>query len=344
MGSPERSATSRHDGKNDGDKKSLTCCFFRISIGGEAIAEPIVIELDVPNRPKTCQSFLSLCKNNIKTTRTDPHPTYRGCEFHRVVPGLCVQTGDWDRFDGTGGASPLFGKHWPDEFNGSSSHGNNNRHDREGVVSMANAGKPNTNGSQFFITLKAAPHLDRNHTVFGRVVSGMDTVHKMVDVERGPKDRPVSLQRIVIQGCGLVGNNTDDRERPSSKSKKDKQKKRSKKHKREKKKRHRKIRGRHESSGSDSDNDYSADESESDEEWNHSEKHRRKDKHRRKKHSRRDDTDESSVTTNDSYSSKDRKRQKRRRRRVERRRSSKKQRKHLKNYRRRYSSSDSSSG
>jgi cyclophilin family peptidyl-prolyl cis-trans isomerase len=283
--------------KRSQDKKSIQC-FFRISIGGEILSEDIVIELDIQNRPKTCESFLSLCadsgsirsdvkdnarhanannNNNvstdsdspIRTNRRSPQPTYRGCEFHRVVPGLCVQAGDWERFDGTGGFSPLYGRNWKDE-KGTPGGGNNNKnqttnknnkHDREGIVSMANAGKPNTNGSQFFVTLKPTPHLDGKHTVFGRVVSGMESVRKMADVEREEKDRPVSLQRIVIEDCGRFslrrkqqnsssGNNNneedgdgdgDDDRCQSRSEKKHKRKKGSKKSERKKhdKKRHR---------------------------------------------------------------------------------------------------------
>jgi len=216
----------RESKKSSQDDESAQC-FFRISIGGEILEKDIVIQLDMQNRPKTCESFLSLCTDSGKTRRGDnatnagstgdgdssirtcrrsPRPTYRGCEFHRVVPGLCVQSGDWERFDGTGGFSPLYGRNWNDEVGSATKTGfgksNTNRHNREGILSMANAGKPNTNGSQFFITLKPTPHLDGKHTVFGSVISGMESVRKMADVERGEKDRPSTLQRIVIEDCG----------------------------------------------------------------------------------------------------------------------------------------------
>ena len=208
----------------------LVQCFLKVSIGGE-ILKDIVVDLDTQNYPKTCESFLSLCCNDDRTSSKNPKPTYRGCEFHRVVPAFCVQAGDWERFDGTGGFSPLYGRNWKDE------HGSN-KHDREGVVSMANSG-PNTNGSQFFVTLKPTPHLDGKHTTFGRVVSGMESVRKMVDVERGAKDRPVSLQKIVIEDCGRLASNKDSE--PAKKSRKrDK--------KRDKKKRHRRRRDRSTSS------------------------------------------------------------------------------------------------
>mmetsp|Transcript_18158 Transcript_18158/g.43899 ORF Transcript_18158/g.43899 Transcript_18158/m.43899 type:complete len:168 (-) Transcript_18158:667-1170(-) len=156
-------------------------CWLQVSIGGEVQSQPIVIELKVDKCPKTCRSFIALCSEpspDGRTTKQKPLPTYRGCEFHRVVPGFCVQSGDFERFDGTGGYSPLFGRNFPDENLGNK----HNKHDQEGVVSMANSG-PNAQGSQFFITLKSVPHLDSKHVVFGQVIAGMDVVHKMAEVE-----------------------------------------------------------------------------------------------------------------------------------------------------------------
>eukprot|EP00536_Pseudo-nitzschia_multiseries_P000070 jgi/Psemu1/177791/e_gw1.2.337.1 len=201
---------NNHNHRQDDEAPPIRC-FLRISIGGEILTPDVVIELDTKHRPKTCRSFLSLSSSSSagkqeRTSKQSPRPTYRGCEFHRVVPGLCVQAGDWERFDGTGGFSPLYGRNWSDEDrapnNSNSNSNSNNKHDKEGIVSMANAGRPHTNGSQFFVTLKPTPHLDGKHVVFGRVVSGMESIRKMEDVERGAKDRPVSLQRIVIEECG----------------------------------------------------------------------------------------------------------------------------------------------
>lgn len=121
---------------------------------------------------------------------------YEGTTFHRVMPGFMIQGGDPlsrdrdPRNDGMGGPD------WkiPDEASGI-------RHVR-GVVSMANAG-PNTGGSQFFILVADAPHLDGKHTTFGRVISGMDVVDRIVAVERdqygrhGPPDRPMT--NVVIE-------------------------------------------------------------------------------------------------------------------------------------------------
>jgi peptidyl-prolyl isomerase G (cyclophilin G) len=319
--------------RSQDEKTSL--CFFRISIGGEILAKDIVIELDIQNRPKTCDSFLSLCdgagskNSSIRTNRKSPQLTYRGCEFHRVVPGLCVQAGDWERFDGTGGFSPMFGRNWEDEKGASSGKYNTNKHDREGIVSMANAGKPNTNGSQFFVTLKPTPHLDGKHTVFGRVASGMESVRKMAEVERGEKDRPVSLQRIVIEDCGRLSleqkqnpkeNDVEVSDQRQSRPKKHKKKKRSKK--RERKKRDKKRSRYHHdySSGTESycSDDSSDVDSGSEEEVVHR-RERRSKKHRKRKRRRKtydkhysSDGDESSGSnTYDGKRRKDRKQKRR---------------------------------
>ena len=322
------------------DKEPAAQCFFRVSIGGEILAKDIVVELDIQNYPRTCESFLSLCVQNarknkdsssndppLRTNRTSPQPTYRGCEFHRVVPGLCVQAGDWERFDGTGGFSPLYGRNWKDEEGGDKKY---NKHDREGIVSMANAGKPNTNGSQFFVTLKPTPHLDRKHTAFGRIVSGMESVRKMSDVERGEKDRPVSLQRIVIEDCGPVSlgkrldaSKTGTKKEESIRRSRSKEDKRKKSRKRERKKREKKRRRHHRDDSSTGGSSYSSNDSDDDSgsrtrkghrRERHSRKHRKRKRRRRtndKYHASSDDDDESSNSSASSIS-RDQKHQKRR--------------------------------
>ncbi len=114
----------------------------------------IVVELFADKAPRTVNNFVFLAREGF----------YDGVTFHRVIPGFMAQGGDPT---GSGRGGP--GYRFEDEFHADL------RHDGPGVLSMANAG-PGTNGSQFFITHGPTPHLDDRHTVFGRVVEGMDVV------------------------------------------------------------------------------------------------------------------------------------------------------------------------
>ena len=145
---------------------------------------PFTIRLFEKEAPKTVANFVGLAEGT-KEWR-DPQsgekknaPFYNGVAFHRVIDGFMIQGGD--RL-GTGTGGP--GYKFEDEFHASL------RHSRAGILSMANAG-PNTNGSQFFITLGPTPHLDNRHTVFGEVVDGMDVVKRIGSVPTGRNDRPV---------------------------------------------------------------------------------------------------------------------------------------------------------
>jgi len=123
----------------------------------------IVVELFADKAPATVNNFVFLARDGY----------YDGVTFHRVIRDFMAQTGDPT---GTGAGGP--GYRFADEFDPSL------RHDGPGVLSMANAG-PGTNGSQFFITHRATPHLDGKHAVFGRVVEGMDVVYAIP--ERDPQ-------------------------------------------------------------------------------------------------------------------------------------------------------------
>jgi peptidyl-prolyl cis-trans isomerase A (cyclophilin A) len=142
------------------------------------------IRLFEKEAPNTVANFIGLASGTGEwkdpvTGEKKREPYYDGVVFHRVINGFMIQGGD-RLGQGTGGPGYTFG----DEFHPSL------RHDRAGILSMANAG-PNTNGSQFFITLGPTPHLDRRHSVFGAVVEGLDVVRKIGGVPTGRQDRPV---------------------------------------------------------------------------------------------------------------------------------------------------------
>jgi peptidyl-prolyl cis-trans isomerase A (cyclophilin A) len=135
--------------------------------------------------PKTVENFVGLAEGTREWTdprsgATQKKPLYNGVVFHRVIDGFMIQGGD-PLGTGTGGPGFRFG----DEFHPSL------RHDRAGILSMANAG-PNTNGSQFFITLVPTPHLNDRHSVFGEIVQGLDVVQRIGRVKTDSRDRPVT--------------------------------------------------------------------------------------------------------------------------------------------------------
>jgi peptidyl-prolyl cis-trans isomerase A (cyclophilin A) len=145
--------------------------------------------------PKTVANFVELAEGTKEWT--DPksrqkvrRPFYNGLIFHRVIDGFMIQGGCPL---GTGVGGP--GYQFADEF------GRGLKHDRPGLLSMANAG-PNTNGSQFFVTLAPTPWLDNKHALFGEVVEGMDVVQRIGSAQTGRNDRPVKdvvIHSVVIE-------------------------------------------------------------------------------------------------------------------------------------------------
>ena len=145
-------------------------------------------ELYAEECPETVWNFINLAEGRQETELSGNY--FDGLNFHRVIDGFMIQGGCPL---GTGTGDP--GYRFKDEFNPSL------RHDDEGIFSMANAG-PGTNGSQFYITLGATPHLDNRHSVFGKVVKGMDVVRNIGKVRTGPMDRPIEpvvMNKVTIQ-------------------------------------------------------------------------------------------------------------------------------------------------
>jgi len=155
----------------------------------------IVIKLLEKEAPKTVENFVGLAEGtkeftNEKTGKKEKRPFYDGLIFHRVIPDFMIQ-GGCPQGSGMGGPGYKFG----DEFHPSL------KHAKPGKLSMANSG-PNTNGSQFFITVAATPWLDNRHTIFGEVVDGQDVANKISTLPRDRNDRPntpVTINHVKIE-------------------------------------------------------------------------------------------------------------------------------------------------
>ena len=146
------------------------------------------VELYAKECPETVWNFINLAEGRQETEKGENY--YDGLIFHRVIEGFMIQGGCPT---GTGMGGP--GYQFRDEFHPSL------RHDSEGVLSMANAG-PGTNGSQFFITLDPTPHLDDRHSVFGKVINGMEVVKTIGAVKTATADKPletVVINKVTIQ-------------------------------------------------------------------------------------------------------------------------------------------------
>ena len=144
--------------------------------------------------PNTVANFVGLARGTKQWTdpsgKASNRPFYDGLIFHRVIDGFMIQGGCPE---GSGRGGP--GYRFADEF------GPGLRHDKAGLLSMANAG-PNTNGSQFFITLAPTSWLDDKHAIFGEVVEGMDIIENIGKTPTGPQDRPVKdvvINKVTIE-------------------------------------------------------------------------------------------------------------------------------------------------
>ncbi|ELZ07592.1 peptidylprolyl isomerase [Natrialba aegyptia] len=155
----------------------------------------IEAELYDDRAPRTVDNFVGLATGG--KTWTDPEtgeeiegePLYDDVAFHRVIEDFMIQGGDPTE-TGRGGPGYQFDDEFHDEL----------RHDDEGVLSMANSG-PDTNGSQFFITLDAQPHLDDRHSVFGKVTDGMDVVREIGSVDTDRNDQP--QEDVVLESVSI---------------------------------------------------------------------------------------------------------------------------------------------
>ena len=171
--------------------KSASSSYDKSSSDASAVATMITsmgtmkIKLYSDLAPITVSNFIELSQKGF----------YNGLIFHRVIDNFMIQGGD-PNGDGTGGAGYSF----QDEFNSKL------KHSKIGILSMANSG-PNTNSSQFFITLTATPHLDNVHSVFGEVVDGLDVLKKIGKVKTAANDRPqkdVKIESVKIDLKGFV--------------------------------------------------------------------------------------------------------------------------------------------
>ncbi|GAB1608547.1 peptidyl-prolyl cis-trans isomerase-like [Argonauta hians] len=157
---------------------------------GEDHTERIVIALFGNTAPMTVTNFAAITRGYVKG---DDKLHYKSTFIHRIVPDFVIQMGDITKGDGTGGRS-IYGDKFDDEVFILS-------HKAAGYVSMANHGK-NTNGSQFFILLNKARWLDKKHVVFGKVIKGMDMVHKIGNV-RSNSETAVPETQVKIVDCGM---------------------------------------------------------------------------------------------------------------------------------------------
>ncbi|XP_012663507.1 NK-tumor recognition protein isoform X2 [Otolemur garnettii] len=168
-------------------------CHFDIEINREPVGR-IMFQLFSDICPKTCKNFLCLCSGEKGVGKTTGKKLcYKGSTFHRVVKNFMIQGGDFSEGNGKGGES-IYGGYFKDE----------NfilKHDRAFLLSMANRGK-HTNGSQFFITTKPAPHLDGVHVVFGLVISGFEVIEQIENLKTDAASRPYADVRVI--DCGVL--------------------------------------------------------------------------------------------------------------------------------------------
>lgn len=165
-------------------------CFMDLSVEGVMVGR-VIFELFSDYVPKTAENFRALCTGSAGVNTTGQPLWYKGSPLHRIIAGFMVQGGDFTTRNGKGGES-IYGGTFDDE--------NLSREiDAEGLLVMANRGK-NTNGSQWFVSLRPCPHLAGKHVVMGRVVKGYDIIEGLSKLPTDEKDRPTQL--VTISHCG----------------------------------------------------------------------------------------------------------------------------------------------
>ena len=168
----------KSDYKEDIDRLKVT---FKTNMG------EFTAELYAKECPETVWNFVNLAEGRQETVKEGPY--YNGLIFHRIIEDFVIQ-GGCPQGSGRGGPGYQFNDEIHPEL----------KHDSAGILSMANAG-PGTNGSQFFVTLAPTPHLNGRHTVFGKVIEGMDVVEKIGHTATDGMDRP--LEDVVMEEVSI---------------------------------------------------------------------------------------------------------------------------------------------
>jgi len=185
-------------------KEGNPIVFMDINVAHERLGR-VVFELFADEVPKTAENFRALCTGEKGVGEKTGKPLhYKGSLFHRVIKDFMIQGGDFEKGDGTGGES-IYGHKFDDE--GLDSEQGPLKHDRFGLLSMANSG-PNTNGSQFFITTSSPAHLNGKHVVFGRAIKGMGLIKEIGEMKTETGDIP--QKPVVVADCGQFPVDTKD--------------------------------------------------------------------------------------------------------------------------------------
>ena len=192
---PDKPRNLSHPSTDENPYAFLDVTYFQENDDGslEEKTGQIVLRVYADACPRTARNFLALCSGERGLSRNSYKPLhYKNTKVHRIVSDFMIQAGDVTLNDGTSGES-IFGRFFDDEHF-------KIKHDKPGILSMANKG-PNTNASQFFITVDEASHCDGKCVAFGTVVAGMDIVHTIAQLPTKP-DSQIPLHDVTIVDCG----------------------------------------------------------------------------------------------------------------------------------------------